>query len=95
MLDAVEGVDNESKMNSKRLPGVLDAGITWVGASYNGLSVSRKLSLDENGDTIKYENGAYIYQDTNNSTDDFERGLQPKIRRHNAGIPAWNHSVNN
>ena len=95
VLDAVEGVDNESKMNSKRLPGVLDAGITWVGASYNGLSVSRKLSLDENGDTIKYENGAYIYQDTNNSTDDFERGLQPIIRRHNAGIPAWNHSVNN
>ena len=44
VLDAVEGVDNESKMNSKRLPGVLDAGITWVGASYNGLSVSRKLS---------------------------------------------------
>ena len=95
VLDAVEGVDNESKINSKRLPGVLDAGITWVGASNNGLSVSRKLSLDENGDTIKYENGAYVYQDTNNSTDDFERGLKPIIRRHNAGIPAWNYSVNN
>ena len=52
-------------------------------------------TFNENGDIIKYENGAYIYQDTNNSTDDFERGLQPIIRRHNAGIPAWNHSVNN
>ena len=33
VLDAVEAVNNESKMNAKRVPGVLDAGITW-GRSY-------------------------------------------------------------
>ena len=95
VLDAVEGVENELNMNTKRLPGVLDAGITWVGENYNGLSVSRKLTIDNQGNPIQRENGAYIYQDTNNSTDDFERSLVPTLRRHNAGIPAWNHSVNN
>lgn len=94
VLDAVEAIDNESKMNSKRLPGVLDAGITWVGATYNGLGISRKLSLDENGLPLQRENGAYIYQDTNNSTDDFERGIVPVLRRNNAGMPAWNHTLN-
>lgn len=39
VLDAVEAVNNESKMNAKRVPGVLDAGITWVGATYCGLGM--------------------------------------------------------
>jgi hypothetical protein len=94
ILDAVEAIDNESKMNAKRLPGVLDAGITWVGATYNGLGVSRKLSLDEQGHPLQRENGAYIYQDTNNSTDDFERGVVPVLRRNKAGMPEWNHTLN-
>ena len=93
VLDAVEAIDNESKTSSKRLPGVLDAGITWVGATYNGLGVCRKLSTDDNGNPVQRENGAYIYQDTNNSTDDFERGVIPVQRRNNAGVPAWNQSL--
>ena len=93
VLDAVEAIDNESKMNAKRLPGVLDAGITWVGATYNGLGVCRKLSADENGIPLQRENGAYIYQDTNNSTDDFERGATPMPRRNDAGMPQWNHTL--
>lgn len=93
VLDAVEAIDNESKISSKRLPGVLDAGITWVGDTYNGLGVCRKLSVDENGTPVQRENGAYIYQDTNNSTDDFERGVVPVLRRNNAGTPEWNHTL--
>ena len=93
VMDAVEAIDNESKMNAKRLPGVLDAGITWVGATYNGLGVCRKLSMDEQGNPLQRENGAYIYQDTNHSTDDFERGVAPVLRRNNAGTPEWNHTL--
>ena len=93
VLDAVEAIDNESKTSSKRLPGVLDAGITWVGATYNGLGVCRKLSVNDNGEPLQRENGAYIYQDTNNSTDDFERGVVPVLRRNNAGMPEWNHTL--
>lgn len=93
ILDAVEAIDNEAKAEAKRLPGVLDAGMTWVGAIYNGLGVCRKPSLDDNGNPIQRENGAYIYQDTNNSTDDFERGVIPVLRRNNAGIPEWNHTL--
>jgi len=93
VLDAVEAIDNESKTSSKRLPGVLDVGITWVGATYNGLGVCRKLSVDDNGEPLQRENGAYIYQDTNNSTDDFERGVIPVLRRNNAGMPEWNHTL--
>lgn len=55
VLDAVECIDNESKVNAKRMPAVLDAGITYVGATYCGLGVARKLSLDENGEPIRRE----------------------------------------
>ena len=61
VLDAVEAVDNESKMNAKRVPGVLDAGITWVGATYCGLGIARKLSTGEEGNPIiREETGTYI-----------------------------------
>lgn len=94
VLDAVEAADNESMMNAKRVPGVLDAGITWVGATYCGLGITRKLSTDDEGNPIiREETGAYIYQDTNNSTDDFERGVVPVLRRHNAKMPSWNHML--
>lgn len=94
VLDAVEAVDNESKMNAKRVPGVLDAGITWVGATYCGLGIARKLSTDEEGNPIiREETGTYIYQDTNNSTDDFERGVVPVMRRNGAKMPSWNHTL--
>ena len=95
VLDAVEAIDNESKANAKRVPGVLDAGMTWVGATYCGLSVARKLSADEDGNPIvREETGTYIYQDTNNSTNDFERGLVPEMRRNGAKMPSWNHTLN-
>ena len=94
VLDAVEAANNESMMNAKRVPGVLDAGITWVGATYCGLGITRKLSTDDEGNPIiREETGAYIYQDTNNSTDDFERGVVPVLRRHNAKMPSWNHML--
>lgn len=94
VLDAVEAVNNESKMNAKRVPGVLDAGITWVGATYCGLGIARKLSTDEEGNPIiREETGTYIYQDTNNSTDDFERGVVPVMRRNGAKMPSWNHTL--
>lgn len=93
VLDAVECVDNEAKVSAKRIPGVLDAGCTWVGGTYNGLGVHRKLSLDENGNPTQRENGTYIYQDTNNSTDDFEREVNPMFRRFDAKMPAWNHTL--
>lgn len=95
VLDAVEAIDNESKANAKRVPGVLDAGMTWVGATYCGLGVARKLSVDGDGNPIiREETGTYIYQDTNNSTDDFERGLVPELRRNGAKMPSWNHTLN-
>lgn len=90
VLDAVECIDNESMVNAKRVPAVLDAGMTWVGSTYCGLSVARKPSVDENGNYIKRDNGAMIFQDTNNSTDDFDRGLVPQLRRYGTGIPSWN-----
>ena len=85
--DAVELGNNESMVNAKRVPGFLDAGMSWVGNIYCGLSVARKI---EEGITL--DNGSYMYVDTNNSTDDFERGLTPeqRMRRNGANIPSWN-----
>lgn len=94
ILDAVEAINNESMMNAKRIPGVIDAGITWVGETYCGLGVTRKLSTDEAGNPIvREETGTYMYQDTNNSTDDFERGVVPVLRRNGAKMPSWNHTL--
>lgn len=94
VLDAVEGTKNESMANAKRVPAVLDAGLTWVGATYIGKSVRRKLSLDEDGNPImREETGTFIYQDTNNSTDDFERGVDPELRHNGAKMPSWNHTL--
>lgn len=92
VLDAVECIDNESMSSAKRVPAVLDAGMTWVGATYCGLGVARKPQTDEDGEYIKRANGAMIFQDTNNSTDDFERGVTPQLRRYDTGIPSWNNN---
>ena len=89
VLDAVECINNESYADAKRIPAVLDAGITWVGKTYCGLGVARKVMV-ENGDTLRRDNGALIFQDTNNSTDDFERGVVPVLHRYNTGVPSWN-----
>lgn len=92
VLDAVEAVDNESMVNAKRVRAVLDAGFTYVGATYCGLGVARKPLMDKNNEFLKRENGALIFQDTNNSTDDFERGVVPMLRRYGTKMPAWNHT---
>ncbi|MDY3789624.1 DUF4876 domain-containing protein [Bacteroides fluxus] len=92
VLDAVEAIDNESMVNAKRIPAVLDAGLTYVGATYCGLGVARKPSMNENGEFLRRENGALIFQDGNNSTDDFEKKVVPELRRYGTGMPSWNHS---
>lgn len=86
VLDGVEAGHNETKVKAKRMPVVLDAGMTYVGASYNSLGVARK-KIGEN------EDGTPILQDTNNSTDDFDRGVKPMLRRYGAKMPNWNHTL--
>jgi len=39
------------------------------------------------------EDGTPILQDTNNSTDDFDRGVKPMLRRYGAKMPSWNHTL--
>lgn len=86
VLDGVEAVDNETMADAKRMPEVLDAGFTTVGATYNSLGVARK-KIAENPD------GTPILQDTNNSTDDFDNYLVPELRRYGAKMPSWNHTL--
>lgn len=90
ILDGVECIDNENSADAKRMPAAIDAGMTWVGSTYCGLGVVRKVQLTESGDTLKRDNGALIFQDTNNSTDDFERGVIPVLHRYGTGVPSWN-----
>lgn len=84
--DAVEAGDNESMLKAKRVPGVLDAGMTYVGATYNSLGVARK-KIGERAD------GTPLLEDTNNSTNDFDRGVVPQFRRYNSKMPRWNHTL--
>ncbi|MCI2083033.1 MAG: DUF4876 domain-containing protein [Bacteroidales bacterium] len=81
VLDAVEFVKNEASVSLKRVPTVLDAGALWAD-SYSGTSFYRKTK-----ETLA--SGQVIYQDTNNSTNDFETGA-PVVRRNGAGVPSWN-----
>ena len=83
IVDAVELMLNESKITQKRMPAVLDAGATWVGGTYLAKSVSRKIKEVT-------EDGRVIYQDTNNSLEDFQVNDTPVLRRDGAGIPSWN-----
>ena len=92
ILDAVECTHNESMVDAKRVPAVLDAGMTWVGSTYCSLSVARKPLLDREGNPLRRSNGAIILQDTNNSTQDFESGVTPELHRYNTSIPSWSHS---
>lgn len=85
VLDGVEAGDNENAINAKRMSSVLDAGMTYVGANYISRGVTRKV-LARNAD------GSPILMDTNNSTDDFERGVVPMFRRFGSKMPIWNHS---
>ena len=86
IVDAVELMLNETKITQKRMPAVLDAGATWVGGTYLAKSVTRKIK-----ETLP--DGRVIYQDTNNSLEDFEV-VDPVLRRNGAGIPVWNDWAN-
>ncbi|WP_321518816.1 DUF4876 domain-containing protein [uncultured Bacteroides sp.] len=86
VLDGVECGQNETMIAAKRVPSVLDAGMTYVGATYNSLGVAR-YKIGEN------EDGTPILMDTNNSTDDFERGVIPTFRRYGSKMPSWNHTL--
>ena len=72
IIDAVEVTWDESHAIYKRFPVELDAGYTYVEAgSKSGKCVRRKISKIT-------EDGRVIYQDTNNSTEDFLKGVDPK-----------------
>ncbi len=86
VLDAVECGDNANSINGKRVPSVLDAGMTYVGATYNSQGVARKKAAEN-------EDGTPVLTDTNNSTEDFERGVVPMFRRHGSKMPSWNHTL--
>lgn len=87
VLDGVEALDNEVLANQKRMPGALDAGFTTVGNTYVGRSIARKKGGE-------YPDGSPILVDTNNSTEDFETGLTPEIRRYGTKAPAWSSRTN-
>jgi len=63
VIDAVEIVRMDESKRNKRLPTDLDAGKIWCSDSYIGKSVRRKVK--------QIINGKAVYQDTNNSTNDF------------------------
>lgn len=83
IIDAVELVNGADKMNLKRVSATLDAGATFVGDTYSGKSVSRKVKS-------VLPDGRIIYMDTNNSSEDFQVNDKAQARRDGAGIPAWN-----
>ncbi len=82
ILDAVELIPTMSDMNMKRIPGIIDSGAASVGGQYLGKSICRKI-------VDLREDGTPIYQDTNNSTDDFEVMDFPVIRRNGERRPSW------
>ena len=71
VLDAVEVVSDEAHATYKRLPIVLDAGYTFVPSGpKSGKCIRRKIKYVVEGRTV--------YQDTNNSTEDFDKDVDPK-----------------
>ena len=71
VLDAVEVVFDEAHAVYKRFPIELDVGYTYVPAgSKSGKCVRRNIKHVVDGRTV--------YQDTNNSTEDFEKDADPK-----------------
>ena len=72
ILDGVEVYSGSSSNNVKRLSDAVDAGFVYLSASYLGHTLHRR--LDE---TATAAAGFEIYQDTNNSSNDFyEREVQ-------------------
>lgn len=87
VLDAVEAGPNETSIQYKRAPILLDKGMTTVGNMYIAKSIARKVAEYN-------EDGTPRLQDTNDSTEDFDTGLVPEIRRYGAKMPSWNPTLN-
>lgn len=73
VIDGVEIVRAETDKRYKRMPNDIDAGYTYLdGGTYCSKSVRRKAKM--------VINNRVIYQDTNNSTNDFLHDLVPTPR---------------
>ncbi len=83
VIDAVQAVSDEAGMSFLGLPTVLDAGGIWCSGMYVKESIARKIKETR-------EDGTIVYQDTNNTTDDFEVKTDPQVRRNGAKVPSWN-----
>jgi len=71
VLDAVEVFIDETRAIYKRFPPELDAGYTYVASgSGSGKCIRRKV--------MEITDGRVIYQDTNNSTEDFLKDVDPR-----------------
>lgn len=81
IVDAVEFISDETKLEKKALPTDLDAGAIWCSGVYVHESVMRKVKEEKDG--------RKIYQDTNNTTNDFEVSKAPEMRRNGAKRPSW------
>jgi len=84
VLDGVNWVKNTT--TDPYLPENIDAGKTFVSGTYVNESIVRKVSKTS-------ADGIYTYQDTNNSTNDFESGNKPEIRRNGAKKASWTTSA--
>lgn len=87
VIDAVQAVNNESGMSVLGLPTALDAGAIWCSGSYVGESIARKIKETR-------PDGTKVYQDTNNTSNDFEVKKDPQVRRYGAKVPSWNTWIN-
>lgn len=87
VIDAVQAVNNESGMSVLGLPTALDAGAIWCSGSYVGESIARKIKETRS-------DGTNVYQDTNNTSNDFEVKKDPQVRRYGAKVPSWNTWIN-
>lgn len=86
ILDAVQWKPTEAdwaEPKKRHLPAVLDAGCNIIGGEYTGKSIARKIKGTR-------KDGTAIYQDTNNTSNDFESQAKPEIRRNGAKKPSWN-----
>lgn len=83
IIDAVELVNDATKIQLKRIPAILDAGAIYCSGSYTGESVSRKIRETK-------DDGRIVYWDTNNTSEDFQLNEYPVPRRNGAKIPSWN-----
>lgn len=83
IIDAVQAVNNETGMSVLGLPVSLDAGAIWCSGVYVGESITRKIKETR-------PDGTNVYQDTNNTSNDFEVKKDPQVRRYGAKVPSWN-----